>query len=54
MHLGRLNPVTPHVHISPVHGIAVIALVTAVFGTIHLLALSHDNRASRCVVSLGF
>jgi hypothetical protein len=45
---------TPHVHISPVHGIAVIALVIAVFGTAHLLTLSNDNRLSRAFVSLGF
>lgn len=44
----------PHVHISPVHGVAVIALVVAVFGTLHLLALTKDNRASRALVSLGF
>ena len=45
---------TPHVHISPVHGLAVIAMVTAVFGTAHLLALSQDNRFTRALVSLGF
>jgi hypothetical protein len=44
----------PHVHLSPVHGVAVIALVVAVFGTAHLLALSSDNRASRALISLGF
>jgi hypothetical protein len=43
-----------HVHISPVHGIAVIALVIAVFGTAHLLSLSHDNRLSRAYAALGF
>lgn len=45
---------TPHVHMSPVHGIAVIALVVAVFGTAHLVALGHDNRASRALIALGF
>jgi len=45
---------TPHAHISPVHGIAVIALVVATFGTAHLLALSSDSRVSRAFVSLGF
>lgn len=45
---------TPHVHISPVHGIAMLAFVVAAFGTAHLLALSHDNRASRAFVALGF
>jgi len=44
----------PHVHMSPAHGVAVIALVIAVFGTAHLLALTHDNRLSRALVSLGF
>lgn len=45
---------TPHVHISAVAGVAIISMVVAVFGTAHLLALSHDNRASRALVSLGF
>jgi hypothetical protein len=45
---------TPHVHISAVHGIAVVALIIAVFGTAHLLALSSDTRASRALVTLGF
>lgn len=44
----------PHVHISAVAGIAVVSLVVATFGTAHLLALSHDNRVSRALVSLGF
>lgn len=44
----------PHVHLSAVHGIAAIALVTAVFGTAHLVALTHDNRVSRAFVALGF
>ena len=45
---------TPHVHLSPVHGIAFLALVVAVFGTVHLLSLTNDNRASRAFASLGF
>lgn len=45
---------TPHVHLSAVHGIVVLALVLAVFGTAHLLALSSDNRASRALIALGF
>lgn len=45
---------TPHTHISPVMGVAVIALVLAVFGTAHLLALSTDSRPSRALVALGF
>lgn len=45
---------TPHVHLSPVHGIAALAFTVAVLGTLHLLALTHDNRASRAFVALGF
>lgn len=45
---------TPHVHISPVHLIASVAAVVAVFGTLHLLALTNDNRASRAFIALGF
>lgn len=44
----------PHVHLSPVHGIAVVMLIIAVFGTAHLLALTLDNRFSRALVALGF
>lgn len=44
----------PHVHISPVHLIASVAAVVAVLGTLHLLALSNDNRASRALFALGF
>lgn len=44
----------PHVHISPVHIIASLAAVVAVFGTLHLLALTNDNRASRALMALGF
>lgn len=45
---------TPHVHISATHGLAVIALVVAVFGTAHLLALSSDTRPARALIALGF
>lgn len=45
---------TPHVHISPVHLLASLAATVAVFGTLHLLALTADNRASRAFVALGF
>jgi hypothetical protein len=45
---------TPHVHISAVHGIAILALVVATFGTAHLLALSSDSRPSRALLALGF
>lgn len=44
----------PHSHISPIHIIASVAAVVAVFGTLHLLALTADNRLSRAYVSLGF
>ena len=44
----------PHVHISAVHGIAVIALVLAVFGTAHLLALTNDHRVGRALLARGF
>jgi len=44
----------PHVHITPVHLVASVAAVVAVFGTIHLLCLTSDNRVSRAIMSLGF
>lgn len=44
----------PHVHISATHLVASVAAVVAIFGTIHLLALTTDNRASRAWVTLGF
>lgn len=44
----------PHVHISATHLLAGIAATVAVFGTLHLLALSTDNRWSRAFVGLGF
>lgn len=47
--------VTPHVHISPVHMLANLVAVLAVFGTLHLLALSGtDSRAGRALIALGF
>lgn len=46
--------VNPHVHFSPVMLLASIASTVAVFGTLHLLALTNDNRASRAFISLGF
>lgn len=45
---------TPHVHISPVHLLATIAFAVAVFGTVHLLCLTKDNRFSRAFIALGF
>lgn len=44
----------PHVHISAVHLLAAVAATVAVFGTIHLLSLTNDNRATRAFVLLGF
>lgn len=44
----------PHVHISATHLLASMAAVIAVFGTVHLLALTADNRATRAWVTLGF
>lgn len=44
----------PHTHISAVHGLAVIALVLAVFGSAHLVAVSRDTRFSRALIALGF
>lgn len=45
-----------HTHISAVHGIAVLLLVIAVFGTIHLWAMTHPhNRYAQAMTSgLGF
>lgn len=45
---------TPHAHISPIHLLASLAATVAVFGTLHLLALTNDNRASRAFIALGF
>ncbi len=50
----RKERVNPHVHISATHLLASVAAVVAVMGTIHLLALTNDNRASRAWVALGF
>jgi hypothetical protein len=44
----------PHVHISPIHLVATVAFAIAVFGTIHLLCLTTDNRLSRAFIALGF
>lgn len=46
--------VTPHVHIGATSLIASTAAIVAVFGTVHLLALSSDSRWSRAVMALGF
>ena len=45
----------PHVHISATHLAASTAAVVAVFGTLHLLALTApDSRLARAFISLGF
>lgn len=44
----------PHVHVNFVSLLASTAAVVAVFGTLHLLALSNDSRASRAFIALGF
>lgn len=47
--------VAPHVHISAVHIAASMAAIIAVFGTLHLLALTApDNRLARAFIALGF
>jgi len=45
---------TPHNHLTAIHGLAALLLVVVAFGTIHMLVLTHDNRFSRAWVSLGF
>lgn len=50
-----LRGMEPHVHISPVHMLAFFAVCIALFGTVHLLAVSAgDNRATRAWFALGF
>lgn len=44
----------PHVHISPVHLLAMLAAIVAIQGTIHLLALTSSNRYARAYLALGF
>jgi hypothetical protein len=44
----------PHVHISPIHLIAGLLATVAIFGTLHLLALSGDSRPGRAFIALGF
>lgn len=49
-----MSNVPPHVHISPVHLLASTAAIVAVFGTLHLLALTSESRAARAFIGLGF
>lgn len=47
--------VDPHSHISPVHLLASLLTVVAIFGTLHLLALTApDSRIARAFIALGF
>jgi hypothetical protein len=43
-----------HAHISGVHIMAGILASVAIFGSLHLLALTHDSRFSRAMFALGF
>lgn len=43
-----------HVHIGFVSLLAQVAVIVAVFGTIHLLALTNESRAARAWIALGF
>jgi cytochrome c oxidase assembly factor CtaG len=43
----------PHVHMSPVFILVVVAAVLAVFGTTHLFTLTRDDRFSRAWRSLN-
>ena len=44
----------PHAHISAIHLVAFLAATVAIMGTVHLLAIGTDNRASRAYLALGF
>ncbi len=44
----------PHVHASPIMALMFVLFCVAVFGTLHLLSLTYDNRATRAYLSLGF
>jgi hypothetical protein len=46
--------VDTHVHLSPVHLLAGGIFSVILFGTLHLLALTNDNRLSRAFLALGF
>lgn len=43
-----------HAHITPVHLAAAALFTFAALGTVHLLVLPRDNRASRAFIALGF
>lgn len=44
----------PHLHLTPVHALYNLAVIVAIFGTLHLLALSSDNSWGRAFMALGF
>jgi hypothetical protein len=46
--------VESHVHHGAVAVIPIIALVVAVFGTLHLWAIGSDSRVARAWLALGF
>lgn len=46
--------VDPHAHIGFVHLLSSTLAIIAIFGTLHLLALSSDSRWSRAFIALGF
>lgn len=46
--------VESHVHQGAVAVIPTVAVVFAVFGTLHLLALTSDNRFAKAYLALGF
>lgn len=49
-----MNRVQPHTHISAVHLAAAVLAVFIVFATLHLLAVTRDNRLSRALIATGF
>jgi len=44
----------PHVHFSPTQTLFTVAVFVALFGSMHLLCLTRDNRFTRGWLSLGF
>lgn len=46
--------VADHVHTGSIHAAFNILAIIAIFGTLHLLALSTDSRWSKAWMALGF
>lgn len=46
--------VESHVHQGAVTVLPIVAVVIAVFGTLHLLALTSENRFAKAYLALGF